>query len=166
MLSSLIKDIDYDSENRILTIFFVDRYFKNYDIISGVSPEEVSDFLESESLGKYYLQHFKNRNKMADLIIQASIDLSKIDKNWLVKGEKTNGIYANLTIIYNEKSDKYGQNGFIIQKVPKEIYEANKEARGPIIGNIKVFEQKPVITTPGEVVGVPLSQEIADDLPF
>lgn len=74
---------------------------------------------------------------MADKILNVSLDVSKVDKSWLFKGKK--GTYANLTIFYNEEKDEYGQNGMVVQQVPKELYEKDKSLKGPILGNVSEF---------------------------
>ena len=74
---------------------------------------------------------------MADKIFNLNIDVSKIIKAWLFNGKK--GVYCNVTFLYNEEKDDYGQNGMIVQSVPKEIYEKDKTVKGPILGNGSEF---------------------------
>lgn len=167
--STLIRAFDYNEQSHELVIYFVEKYFIPFEVYTDFSMKELSKWLESDSLGKYYLNNIKNRKRMADKLIQVSIDLSKIRKEWLIQGENVRddgsvGIYMNCTILYNEKQDKFGQNGFIVQKVPKELRDTVKN--GPILGNVKEFERKVEVATPGEATGNSLSQEIADDLPF
>jgi hypothetical protein len=176
--SSLIKDFNYDADTKELTIYFVDKYYKENEIYVDVEPQFVVEFLEADSLGKFYLSKIQYKLKqkteiMADKFIQASIDLSKIKKEWLVQGSNVRddgsvGIFMNITILYKEQQDQYGQNGFIVQKVPKEVYQADKTVKGPILGNCKEFENKPKteVAVPGEATGKNLNQDIADDLPF
>lgn len=62
------------------------------------------------------------------------IDVSKIDKSKLFKGEKGN--YLDLTIWINDEPDKYGNHLSIQQSTKKEepkIY----------LGNGKAYESKP-----------------------
>jgi hypothetical protein len=83
----------------------------------------------------------------------AKINLSKVDKNRLFKGEK--GIYLDLVIFTNPEADQYGQHGMIVQSVSKE--ERQQGIKGEIIGNV------------AEIKGSepqPLTQQDKDDLPF
>ena len=53
---------------------------------------------------------------MATVGISASIDVSKIDKTKLIKGEK--GTYLNITAFVNlDEKDQYDNNGMITQSV-------------------------------------------------
>ena len=94
--------------------------------------------------------------------ITGSINLSKINKDVLIKGEK--GTYMNVKVVLKDEKDEYGNNGFIAQKVNKEQYEAG--VKGEILGNIRVYED----ATPTQAVPAPASQElqssIPDDFPF
>jgi hypothetical protein len=45
-------------------------------------------------------------------IINASIDLTKIEKSKIIKGKK--GSYINVTIFINDEADQYGNNASII----------------------------------------------------
>ena len=68
--------------------------------------------------------------------ISIKIDVSKIDKARLFKGEK--GTYLDLTTFFDTaEQDQYGNHGFISQSTTKE--EREKEVRTPILGNCKVF---------------------------
>ena len=68
--------------------------------------------------------------------VTVKIDVSKIDKSRLFKGEK--GTYLDLTtFIDTEQADKYGNHGFIAQSTTKEEREAKVQT--PILGNVKVF---------------------------
>lgn len=74
------------------------------------------------------------------MIIRAKINVSKIDKNLLFKGEK--GLYLDLSMLENrDGTDQYGNDGMIIQDVSKEDRE--RGVKGPIIGNWKQVGQKP-----------------------
>jgi hypothetical protein len=68
------------------------------------------------------------------VIINASIDLTKIDKSKIIQGEK--GKYLNLSIIVNDESNKFGQNVSVSHNQSKE----EREAKAPItyLGNGKV----------------------------
>jgi hypothetical protein len=68
--------------------------------------------------------------------LSVKIDVTKIDKERLFKGEK--GTYLDLTtFVDTDTLDQYGNNGFISQSVSKEEREAKVQT--PILGNIKVF---------------------------
>lgn len=94
--------------------------------------------------------------------------LIPIDKNYL--SEKDGAIYLNCSVIIRDEADKYGQNGFISQKLDTEKYkelgaENAKEVQLPILGNIKHFSNNQndnAGTT--QVKGVVNPEE--DDLPF
>ena len=73
---------------------------------------------------------------MAKLGISIKIDVNKIDKSRLFKGEK--GTYLDLTtFIDTENEGQYGDHGFISQSVTKE--EREQSVQTPILGNVKVF---------------------------
>ena len=68
--------------------------------------------------------------------LSVKIDVTKINKDRLFKGEK--GTYLDLTtFIDTENPSQYGDNGFISQSVSKEEREAG--TKGDILGNVKVF---------------------------
>lgn len=68
--------------------------------------------------------------------ISIKIDVTKIDKSRLFKGEK--GTYLDLTTMIDlDELDQYGNNGFIAQSVSKE--ERQNGVKTPILGNTKVF---------------------------
>lgn len=70
--------------------------------------------------------------------LSVKIDVTKIDKSRLFKGEK--GTYLDLTtFIDTSNPDKYENHGFISQSVTKE--EREQLVRTPILGNVKVFYQ-------------------------
>ena len=87
-------------------------------------------------------------------VISIKIDVSKIDKSKLYKGEK--GIYLDAVLMYNSEPDQYGQNGMIVQSVSKE--EREKGVKGEILGNAKV------LSTPSQAQTT--ETDILDDLPF
>ena len=72
---------------------------------------------------------------MANIGIEVSIDVTKIDKARLYKGAK--GTYLTLTGFVNlDEKDQYDNNGFITQKKNKD---EPKDMQMPILGNTKVF---------------------------
>jgi hypothetical protein len=93
-------------------------------------------------------------------MIKYKIDVQKINKDHLYKGEK--GTY--LSGVFFENKDgrgQYGDDGFIVQDVSKEAREAGE--KGPIIGNWRRLETKytaPKTETP-RTTDAP-----DDDIPF
>ncbi len=68
--------------------------------------------------------------------ISIKLDVTKIDKARLFKGEK--GTYLDLTtFIDTETANNYGDHGFITQSASKE--EREQKVQMPILGNVKVF---------------------------
>jgi hypothetical protein len=90
--------------------------------------------------------------------LSVRIDVTKIDKERLYKGEK--GTYLDLTtFVDTAEQDQYENNGFISQSVDKE--EREKGVQTPILGNVKVFY------TDGESAPVQSnSAPITEDIPF
>ncbi len=73
---------------------------------------------------------------MAKVGVSLKIDVTKIEKARLFKGEK--GTYLDATVFVDlGEADEYGQNGMITQNVSKEERQAG--TRGAILGNCKVF---------------------------
>ena len=58
-------------------------------------------------------------------IYKLKINVSKIDKALLYKGEK--GTYLNASLIIGDESDRFGNDGSIQQDVPKERREAGEK---------------------------------------
>ena len=67
-------------------------------------------------------------------LISASIDVSKISKDKLVKGEK--GTYLNITISINDEVDQYGNQAGIYESQSKEEREAKEKKN--YLGNGKI----------------------------
>lgn len=86
--------------------------------------------------------------------LSVKINVSKIDKARLFKGEK--GTYLDLTTFIDlDEKDQYGNNGFISQSVTKD--ERDKGVQTEILGNCKVFYQD----HPGSVAP-PVQQPVQD----
>lgn len=109
--------------------------------------------------------------------VNVRIDVTKIDKNRLFKGEK--GTYLDLsTFIDLDQKDQYGNNGFITESVSKE--EREHGVQGTILGNVKVFyndsqqsyQQPAQIQQPQQLAqrsqqaAPPVSDDFDDDIPF
>jgi hypothetical protein len=67
-------------------------------------------------------------------IINASLDLTKVEKSKVIKGKK--GSYINVTMFINDEVDQFGNNASIIMSQTKE----EREAKTPrvYLGNGKV----------------------------
>lgn len=97
-------------------------------------------------------------NNMARLGINVRIDVNKIDKAKLYKGEK--GTYLDLTTwVDTDNKDQYDNNGFISQSTTKEEREAGVQT--PILGNVNIF-YKDVSSSSNEVE----QQALEEDVPF
>lgn len=94
--------------------------------------------------------------------ISVKIDVLKIDKAKLFKGEK--GTYLDAIILMKDEPDQYGNIGMIVQNVTKEEREAG--AKGNILGNVKWMQkvQQPAAQQQQSFTA-PVIQPV-DDLPF
>lgn len=104
---------------------------------------------------------------MATVGISASIDVSKIDKEKLIKGKK--GTYLNITAFVDlDNKDQYDNNGMVTQSVTSEEREAG--TRGVILGNTKVFFQGESKQNKQKQNISPLQREdfvdLSNDVPF
>ena len=99
---------------------------------------------------------------MATVGISASIDVSKIDKEKLIKGKK--GTYLNITAFVDlDNKDQYDNNGMVTQSVTSEEREAG--TRGVILGNTKVFFQGESKQNTSSLQ-VESFEDLSDDIPF
>jgi hypothetical protein len=96
---------------------------------------------------------------MNNTIFTGTIDVTKINKNRLFKGNK--GTYLNFSIVIREDVDQYGNIGFIAESTTKEDRESGE--KGTILGNLKRIE-KPSTPKPKQKNPEPIGEE--DDLPF
>jgi len=87
-------------------------------------------------------------------MITAKIDVTKIEKARLYKGEK--GTYLDIVLI-ETPNNEYGNDYMIVQSVTKEEKEAG--VKGAILGNAKTLKKV-------DSVPVPITQAEQDDLPF
>lgn len=107
--------------------------------------------------------------------IELRIDVTKIDKSRLYKGEK--GIYLTMTaFVDTDNQDEYGNNGMITHK------KNESEERAPILGNSKVFwrdsqqqqqqqqgyaQPSPMANNrPPQHQAPPMDDDFSDDIPF
>jgi hypothetical protein len=100
--------------------------------------------------------------------ISLKIDVKKIDKERLFKGQK--GTYLDMTFFLDtENESQYGDNGTITQSVSKE--EKDNGVKLPIMGNGKIFwtdgGQQQGYQQPRQNQGQQSRQPIPDDdIPF
>jgi hypothetical protein len=67
-------------------------------------------------------------------MIKISINRMKIDPQWVKQDKDGKPAYLDAVLMANKGgTDKFGNDGFIIQDVSKEAREAGE--KGPIIGN-------------------------------
>jgi len=69
-------------------------------------------------------------------LVALKIDVTKIDKKRLFKGEKAT--YLDAVVFLDDEPGKYGDNGMITQSVSKEERESG--VRGEILGNAKILK--------------------------
>jgi hypothetical protein len=94
--------------------------------------------------------------------ISIKIDVTKIDKSRLYKGEK--GTYLDLTTFVDiGQQDQYENNGFISQSLTKEEREAKYQT--PILGNVKVFYTERSAKAPATASNLTI-EEMDEDIPF
>jgi hypothetical protein len=88
-----------------------------------------------------------------------NIDVKKIDKTALYQGTK--GTYLNITLLENrEGTDRYGNNGMIVQDIGKERRMAGE--KGPILGNWKHIKQ----AQSAKPQAAPVAIDDNDEVPF
>lgn len=99
-------------------------------------------------------------------LISASIDVTKISKDKLVKGEK--GTYLNITISINDEIDQYGNQAGIYESQTKEEREAKEKKN--YLGNGKIAWSSEGGSTakkaPAPVPAPTAKVEEGEDLPF
>lgn len=100
-------------------------------------------------------------------LISASIDVSKISKDKLVKGAK--GTYLNITISINDEVDQYGNQVGIYESQSKEEREAkdkkNYLGNGKIAWSSEGGSTTPKQSAPTPPPAAPVIEE-GDELPF
>jgi hypothetical protein len=107
---------------------------------------------------------------MSKIGVSLKIDVSKIDKARLFKGEK--GTYLDLTMFIDPANpSQYGDHGTISQSVSKE--EREQGVQTPILGNGKVFYQEGGQQAPAQQFQqqapqqqAPPASDMNDDIPF
>lgn len=81
--------------------------------------------------------------------IYVKVDVTKINKEWLFKGREKDGktpMYVDLCLVPSSKFDD--QDWFVSQQVPKEVWKADKNIKGPIVGNAKFAERTAKASAP------------------
>ena len=77
-------------------------------------------------------------------IVNASLDLTKIEKSKIIKGKK--GSYINITMFINDENDQYGNNASVIISQTKEEREAKTPrvylGNGRTVGNNQPKEEE------------------------
>lgn len=101
------------------------------------------------------------RKKMAN-IISVRLDVTKIDKAKLFKGEK--GTYLDIVLLMRDQPDAYGNHGMVVQQVTKEERAAG--VKGAILGNAKIIGGGPAAEAQpqGSAASAPVAAP--DNLPF
>ena len=93
--------------------------------------------------------------------LNVRINVSKIDKSKLYKGEK--GVYLNMTTFVDlDQEDEYGNNGFISMEQSKEQRDAGEQS--VILGNVKKFWVDGV--TASATQSDMSLKELDEDIPF
>lgn len=81
--------------------------------------------------------------------VNVSIDVTAIDKARL-KAHQNGKTYLNMTVFIDpETPDNYGNHGMVTQDVSPE--ERQRQIKGPILGNAKVFWKDPAVGMPPQV---------------
>jgi len=80
--------------------------------------------------------------------LSLKIDLLKVDKAKLYKGEK--GTYLDAVVIMKDEPDQYGNIGMIVQEVTKE--ERLKNVKGAILGNVRYIQKKQEAAKPSSAM--------------
>lgn len=70
--------------------------------------------------------------------IDVSIGLDKIDKTAFYVSPKTGKKFLSMTILIREQPDQYQNDGFVVQKLPRDRKASGE--KGPILGNAKIMD--------------------------
>ncbi len=80
-------------------------------------------------------------------IVNASLDLTNIEKAKIIDGKK--GKYINVTMFINDEADQYGNNASVIMSQTKEEREAKTPrvylGNGRTVGNYQSKQEESVI---------------------
>lgn len=99
---------------------------------------------------------------MAKIGVSLKIDVTKIDKERLFKGEK--GTYLDATVFIDlGDADQFGNHGMITQSWK----DKPKEENGAILGNSRIFWRDQSEPTPSQQQPQPApSQDFDENIPF
>jgi len=78
-------------------------------------------------------QHKMSEKDTRGGILRIKVDVTKIDKDALFKGNK--GTYLDISVLMRSDEDDYGNHGMVVQDIGLERREAGE--RGAILGNCK-----------------------------
>jgi len=99
-------------------------------------------------------------------IVKASIDLTKIPKDKIIKGKK--GQYINVVVNVNNDTDKFGNQASVVVDQTKE--ERDAKAPKVYLGNGKIVWSDGQFADPAprdmSHQGAPQPTTASDDLPF
>lgn len=194
--STLIRKIEYDPYNMLLLVHFKNGYHLKQVLHEGVHPNHFDELINAVSIGKLYLGFIKpnfkqiNYNTMGDASkrpntknsasnevrwIDLSIDVNKINKDWIIAGKNGNYLAMKLRMLPDGEMDKFGNLGMIVQAVPTEIYKkaeaekkgSGKDIKGEILGNAAELDWGNSNTegTPGAIQGT-VGGVPEEELPF
>ena len=80
-------------------------------------------------------------------IVNASLDLTKVEKAKIIEGKK--GKYINVTMFINDEPDQYGINASVIMSQTKEEREAKTPriylGNGKTVGNNQPKQEESVV---------------------
>lgn len=80
-------------------------------------------------------------------IVNASLDLTKVEKAKIIEGKK--GKYINVTMFINDEPDQYGNNASVIMSQTKEEREAKTPrvylGNGKTVGNNQPKQEESVV---------------------
>lgn len=95
---------------------------------------------------------------MADRIYSATIDITRINKNKLFKGEKGDGIYLSVRLIVNDEADQWGKHVL--------IYQNQTEEESQIEGKQKPLGKGVLVAKNGIALNRKVTEEDLNDFPF
>lgn len=70
------------------------------------------------------------------MVVQLSIDLTKVDKSKIkefTRKDGSKGLGYDLVVFLKDETDQYGNDGFVAESVPKDSPE-----KGAILGNARI----------------------------
>lgn len=95
------------------------------------------------------------------MTISLNIDVSKIDKARIKEFTRKDGTVGksySMVVFVNDQPDQFGNNGMIIESVPKD-----SATKGAILGNCKILGKPAPAPVSDHVPDAPGAE---DDLPF